>query len=163
MVHLLLTGGTWQNISNSSPFPYREGQQIHLHLSTKLEYTALTISRTWKKAELPGVPFSFISADTCCHNLHLGIKHISFCIHKEVKLRKLWAFWNILEGPDIPFQDQAPLSFSVYTYTNTMWVPITGILMWKYPMLAFPQCRSAKQGCKGMEHLVPELQDDDCS
>lgn len=59
-----------------------------LSLSTELEDAALTISKTWNKAELPrGMP-TFLCDDTCCHNPHHGVKHISFCMPKEVKLRK---------------------------------------------------------------------------
>lgn len=48
---------------------------MHLHLSTKMEDAALTISKTWK-AEMPRGMLTLISVDICSHKLQHSVKHL---------------------------------------------------------------------------------------
>lgn len=47
-----------------------------MHLSTKMEDVALTVSKTWKNAEMPRGMLTFISVDTCSRKLQYGVKHL---------------------------------------------------------------------------------------
>lgn len=60
---------------------------MHLHLSTKMEDAALTISKTWKKAEMPRGMLTSISVDICSHKLQHGVKHL-ILIPRESEIEK---------------------------------------------------------------------------
>lgn len=47
-----------------------------MHLSTKVEDVALTVSKTWEKAEVSRGMLTFISVVTCSHKFQYGAKHL---------------------------------------------------------------------------------------